>query len=409
MDNEKLYLEKCLRRIEEKVGWGPGTGWQNQDFEALSERIFNETKVSLSVSTLKRLWGKIRYEGTPNVATLNTLAQFAGYENWRAFISNGITQSSNGATTKERKPVAFSKIRNGILVIIAVGIVGALFWLMQNRPKKLEYDNIVFSSKVVTNTVPNTVIFNYNAKDSNADSVFIQQSWDPMRRYRVEKNLTEYTSTYYLPGYYRAKLILDSTIVAEHDVFIESNGWLGTVDREPIPVYAAEEKILDDGIVRLSNEFLTEQKIDFENEKVSTSFSRVVKEEVVSDTAFQLDVTLKNTLGKGALVCQKTQILLMGTTGVIIIPLSIKGCVGELFLMAGEPRDGRSNDLSAFGVDFSDWVTVQCRVKDKKISIHVNGALAFEGVYQAGIGNVVGTRISFMGTGEVKMFEVKKI
>ena len=409
MDNEKLYLEKCLRRIEEKVGWGPGTGWQNQDFEALSERIFKETKVSLSVSTLKRLWGKIRYEGTPNVATLNTLAQFAGYENWRAFISNGFTQSSNGATTKERKPVTFSKIRNGVLVIFAVGIVGALFWLMQSRPKKLEYDNIVFSSKVVTNTVPNTVIFNYNAKDSNADSVFIQQSWDPMRRYRVDKNLTEYTSTYYLPGYYRAKLILDSTIVAEHDVFIESNGWLGTVDREPIPVYATEEKIQHDGIVRLSNDFLTEQKIDFEKEKVSTSFCRVVKEEVVPDTAFQSDVTLKNTLGKGALVCQKTQILLIGTTGVIIIPLSIKGCVGELFLMAGEPRDGRSNDLSAFGVDFSDWVTVQCRVKDKRISILVNGSLAFEGDYQSSIGNVVGTRISFMGTGEVKNFELRKI
>jgi hypothetical protein len=71
------------------------------------------------------------------------------------------------------------------------------------------------------------------------------------------------------------------------------------------------------------------------------------------------------------LVCQKTQILLMGTTGVIIIPLSIKGCVGELFLQAGEPRDGRSNDLSAFGGLFGlgDW------------TIHVNGALAFEGAY----------------------------
>jgi hypothetical protein len=409
MDNEKLYIEKCLQRIEEKVGWGPGTGWQNQDFEALSERIFKETKVSLSVSTLKRLWGKIRYEGTPNVATLNTLAQFAGYENWRAFISNGFPQSSNGATTKEKKPVTFSIARRGVLVIIVIAIVAVLIWLMQSRPKQLEYDNIVFSSKGVTNTVPNTVIFNYNAKDSNADSVFIQQSWDPMRRYRVDKNLTESTSTYYLPGYYRAKLILDSTIVAEHDVFIESDGWLATIDREPIPVYAAEDKILHGGIVRLSNEFLDEQKIDLEKEKMSTSFFRVKKEEVVSDKAFQMDVTLRNTLGKGALVCQKTQILLMGTMGVIIIPLSIKGCVGELFLHAGEPRDGRSNDLSAFGVDFSDWVRVQCRVKDKKIFIHVNGALAFEGEYQTGIGKVVGTRISFMGTGEVKSFELKKI
>ena len=380
MDNEKLYIEKIRQRIEEKIGWGPSAGWQHQDFEALSERIFKETRVSLSASTLKRLWGKIRYEGTPNVTTLNALAQFVGYENWRAFTTNGFTQQpSNGAATKERSQYKFSSILKGILMIIAVGIGVFLVWSIQNRPKQLEYDNIVFTSKVVTNTVPNTVVFNYNAKDSNADSIFIQQSWDPMRRYRVDKNLTESSSTYYLPGYYRAKLILDSTIVAEHDVFIESNGWLGTIDREPIPVYAPEEKILRDGIVRLSDDFLAEQKIDLEKEKLSTSFFRVKKEEVVSDKAFQMDVTLKNTFEKGALVCQKTQILLMGTMGVIIIPLSIKGCAGELFLQAGEHFDGRTKDLSAFGVDFSDWVTVQCRVKDKKISIHVNGALAFEG------------------------------
>ena len=65
MDKEKQYLERCRQRIEEKVGWGPGNEWQNQDFEALSKRILKETKVSLSVSTLKRVWGKIRYEGNP--------------------------------------------------------------------------------------------------------------------------------------------------------------------------------------------------------------------------------------------------------------------------------------------------------------------------------------------------------
>ena len=142
---------------------------------------------------------------------------------------------------------------------------------------------------------------------------------------------------------------------------------------------------------------------------MSTSFFRVMKEEAVPDTAFQMDVTLKNTFGSGALVCQTTQILLMGSNGMIIIPLSIKGCVGELHLMAGEYRNGKTNDLSAFGVDFSDWVTVQCKVQDKKISILVNDAVAYEGNYQNSIGRVVGSRISFMGKGEVKSFALRKI
>lgn len=409
MDSEKVYIEKCRQQIEKKIGWGSSAEWQNQDFEALSLRIYKETKVSLSASTLKRLWGKVRHDGTPNITTLNALAQFIGYENWRAFISNGFTPPSNGKTTNERTQFTRSRILSGTLVMMAVGIATVFFWLNGSLPKRLKYDNVVFSSEPVTNTVPNTVVFNYNAKDSNADSVFIQQSWDPMRRHRVDKNLTRFTSTYYLPGYYRAKLIFDTTIVAEHDIFIESNGWLATLDMETIPVYASEAQILHDGMVHLPDELLSERKEDLESGKLVTSFFRVVKEEAVSDEAFEMDVMLKNTFGKGPLVCQKTQIMLMGQTGVIIIPLSIKGCIGELFLQAGESRDGRNNDLSAFGVDFSDWVTVNCRVENKRISIRVNDALAYEGDYQNGIGQVLGTRISFIGTGSVKAFDLKEI
>ena len=415
MDKEKQHIDKCLQQIEEKIGWGPGAEWQNQDFEELSKRIFHETKVSLSVSTLKRLWGKIRYEGSPNLATLNTLAQFVGYENWRAFTANGFhpvsnsTAAENSTVLKQRVRFSQSRVFKGMLAIIALSVIAILFWRIQTRPKQLEYDNVVFNSQPVANTVPNTVIFNYNAKDSNADSVFIQQSWDPMRRFRVEKNLTTYSSTYYLPGYYRAKLILDSTIVAEHDIFIESNGWLATIGRQPIPVYADQEKILHDGIVNISDDFLAEQKIDLEKEKLWTSFFRVMKNEVVQDNAFQMDITLKNTFGVGPFVCQQTYIQLMGTMGAIVIPLSIKGCVGELSLQTDERFDGKTNDLSAFGVDFSDWVNVKCLSKDKKISIWVNDVLAIEDDYQNRIGEIVGTQIHFMGKGEVKTFALKKL
>lgn len=97
----------------------------------------------------------------------------------------------------------------------------------------------------------------------------------------------------------------------------------------------------------------------------------------------------------------------MGPMGVIFIPLSIKGCVGEIDLMAGSFYDGNTTDLSSFGVDFSDWVTVQCHVQNRKISIWVNEKLAFEGDYKTSIGPIVGTRVDFMGLGEVKEFTLK--
>jgi hypothetical protein len=406
MDKEKHYLETCRQRIEDKVGWGPGNEWQNQDFEALSKRIFKETKVSLSVSTLKRVWGKVRYEGNPNTATLNALAQFVGYEDWRTFTSNGQPKQANGTSNNVPRKFSFPNILKPVLAIAVLGIGVFLFSVMQSRPKQLEYKNITFNSKATANTVPNTVVFNYNAKDSNADSVFIQQSWDPSRRFRVDKNSTEYTSTYYLPGYYRAKLILDTTIVAEHDIFIESKGWLATIDRDPIPVYAEEQKILHEGIVSVGDEFLAEQKVDLEEEKLWTSYFRVLKNEVISDESFQMDATLMNTFGKGGSVCRYTQVVLLGTAGYINIPLSIKGCVGELGMQVGKYIDGKTNDLSAFGVDFSDWTHVQCVVENKRITIRVNNSIAYEGDYQNSMGDIVGARIMFMGNGAVKKFSL---
>jgi hypothetical protein len=406
MDKEKHYLETCRQRIEDKVGWGPGNEWQNQDFEALSKRIFKETKVSLSVSTLKRVWGKVRYEGNPNTATLNALAQFVGYEDWRTFTSNGQPKQANGTSNNVPRKFSFPNILKPVLAIAVLGIGVFLFSVMQSRPKQLEYKNITFNSKATANTVPNTVVFNYNAKDSNADSVFIQQSWDPSRRFRVDKNSTEYTSTYYLPGYYRAKLILDTTIVAEHDIFIESKGWLATIDRDPIPVYAEEQKILHEGIVSVGDEFLAEQKVDLEEEKLWTSYFRVLKNEVISDESFQMDATLMNTFGKGGSVCRYTQVVLLGTAGYINIPLSIKGCVGELGMQVGKYIDGKTNDLSAFGVDFSHWTHVQCVVENKRITIRVNNSIAYEGDYQNSMGDIVGARIMFMGNGAVKKFSL---
>src|SRR5687767_5441651 len=77
------YLQQCLDQIEQKLAWGPHTEWTNYDFEKLSETISGATGVTLSISTLKRLWGKVTYKNVPALNTLNTLARFAGYEDWR--------------------------------------------------------------------------------------------------------------------------------------------------------------------------------------------------------------------------------------------------------------------------------------------------------------------------------------
>ncbi|MFK8161486.1 MAG: hypothetical protein AB8H12_03400 [Lewinella sp.] len=85
MNQEEQMLHQCLARIEEKTGWGPATGWTNQDFTSLSEKIAGETGIHLSPTTLKRVWGRVAYTSKPSPSTLDALAAFVGCENWRGF------------------------------------------------------------------------------------------------------------------------------------------------------------------------------------------------------------------------------------------------------------------------------------------------------------------------------------
>ncbi|OMP81048.1 hypothetical protein BW716_00215 [[Flexibacter] sp. ATCC 35208] len=74
------YINSCVSLIETRLNWGKSSEWTNYDFEKLSVAIQDKTGVTLSVTTLKRLWGKLKYENIPAVTTLNTLAKFAGFK-----------------------------------------------------------------------------------------------------------------------------------------------------------------------------------------------------------------------------------------------------------------------------------------------------------------------------------------
>src|SRR6195952_1474094 len=87
MHNDEFLIEKTKKLYESRTGWGDSDDWTNQDFVILSDKIQERTGVAISHVTLKRVWGKVKYESLPNTHTLDTLVQFLGYENWRDFKS----------------------------------------------------------------------------------------------------------------------------------------------------------------------------------------------------------------------------------------------------------------------------------------------------------------------------------
>lgn len=58
------------------------------DLQRLSELIEERVGYTLSISTLKRIWGKMSNDNKPRIATLDILAQFCGLSNYLAFLSD---------------------------------------------------------------------------------------------------------------------------------------------------------------------------------------------------------------------------------------------------------------------------------------------------------------------------------
>ena len=75
-------LEALVRITNEKLGYEPTTP---SEFNDLLRRIQKTTGDSLSLSSIKRLWGYVKYNGDFSQTTLNILARFNGMKDWESF------------------------------------------------------------------------------------------------------------------------------------------------------------------------------------------------------------------------------------------------------------------------------------------------------------------------------------
>lgn len=74
--------EKLILFVEKKFGCKPKTP---NDFNELILAVKSVTGKSLSLSTVKRLWGYVAYESEPSQSTLSILSRFIGYSGWEDF------------------------------------------------------------------------------------------------------------------------------------------------------------------------------------------------------------------------------------------------------------------------------------------------------------------------------------
>lgn len=404
-------IKKLLDIIEQQLDWGESASWQSRDFENLSGLIFDKTKIQLSESTLRRVWGRVEYKHLPSATTLDTLAQFAGFENWRTF-SKRLTDSADEEKPMP-KPVG-TKLKPGmntviiwvfaaVVVAVITGIIIAGKYRGQQDP-----NNYKFSSQRLTHAIPNSVIFDYDASAAPTDSVFIQQSWDPNTRTPVKKQNHQFTSVYYEPGFYQAKLLVGKKVVKEHKLMIPTSGWLGLVMDKPIPLYLNSKDFLAKDKMDLPAEVIKQKNISMLPRPPYVKYYNIGNFEPVPADNFSYSAYVKNNYREGEAACQFSAVSLITDAGPIIIPLCIKGCVSDVnFISVDTYVFGKTANLSGFGVDWSDWVKVSCHTNGKMIKYYVNDKQVFEFQKPAPGVKIVGLGIGFSGTGSVKGIELK--
>ena len=398
-------IHGLVMEIEKKLGWGSGSDWSNKDFEALSDLIFEATKKRLSVTTLKRIWGRAELVANPSTATLDILSEFIGYKNWREFANSA--PSNSEPATRETQMNRFH-LPAIILILMGIAVLATIFGALTTR-RSVDASEFEFKSRPVSDEIPNSVVFEYDA--SAADDlakIEIQQSWDNSKRVAINRQDSVATSIYYRPGFFKSKLVVDGTIVKENDVFIQTKDWLGIIERGSLPIYLKKEEIRDGKGLSVTPEILTQYGVDPKTTNVGFSLYLVKDFGEVYSNDFNLAMKVQNTFEQGLSGCQGVKVFVLYDGGAVGIPLAKKGCVSNLDVLAfGKTIDGKKNDLSGFGVDFTDFVNLELVSKGGVAQVLVNGAqvYAMDGLKTPK--HIKGITIHFEGTGAVQYVKLK--
>ena len=401
---EQEYLDICKKEIEVTLALGDQAGEvRTRDLEYLITAIESKSGTKLSLSTLKRLWRE--EEGrSPQPATLNALVSILGFDSWQEFKQN--TQADEGDSTIQARRWGFPLGFSLAIVFMAI-LVGYGAWKNLYSENEIEVESEVKFSleQTLDQKIPNTVIFSYDVSGVKADSFFIQQSWNPANKTRIDPAAHHFSSTYYTPGYHMARLIANDSILAYEPVHLKSDGWFPLVKYD---VRDIQSIYINPSLLPKDNDGLTVQLSDLIDAGVDPDREFLLRYYNVKDfnglstSNFRLETRFKcdSVLTK---VCPRFRVMLIGEANVFYVPVIEKGCEGDLNILVGEQYlSSRSSDLSSFGADMYSWNTLKWEVEDKKVQISLNENPIMDFEFFEDFGEIKGIIYTFNTIGSIE-------
>lgn len=405
---EQQLVKQSILKIFHLNGYADAAKMTQRDFEHISGEIEKKAGIVISSTTIKRL-SNGEFGRLPQVATLNAIANYFGCSTWHEFkkSQDSVTLekplSNRQATIKKPK----KRLPRYLLGLLAIPLLAVVFFMKKDKNDLGNLTAIVFSAQKNTdNKVPNTVVFSYNIDNINADSFFIQQSWDDNRRVRIYKNHYTLTDIYYEPGFHVAKLIANDSVIKTVDVSIPTDKWVFYAN-ENKNNYATEYIKVDqpvaNGTLALSKNVLLQNNIDI-NKSMSYIYAYFPTKHEVDGDNFTFKTKFRMSEVKNNL-CPFIQIEIFCHRNYMLLKSTEKGCASEALAQFGNKiLEGKKFDLGNISFAIKEWTDVELLVKNKNVTVKINDKVVYETTYETSAQRLAG--LAFISNG---LCEVDKV
>lgn len=407
---EQTIIKNSLLKIFRLNGFPDAAKMTQRNYEHISTEIKNKTGIMLSSTTIKRL-SHGEFSKLPQVATLDAIARYFGFTNWQEYKASeegpGKKQETNDPPVNATP--ARPLFRVVFIALVVVSIVVTAFVMTRRKTVSGDWDKVMFSAKKITdNQLPNTVVFTYDVDNVNADSFFIQQSWDDRKRIRVYKNHYTVTDIYYEPGYHLAKLIANDSAIRVVEVSIPTDRWVFYANEQKEKYrteYIDVEKPISNGVLGISKETLIQNGIDTRQNFFYT-YSFFPTRQNVSGDNFTMKTRVRMKEVKNSL-CPFITLEVFCQRYYMIIKSTEKGCASEAFVLLGDKKlEGKKMNLENIAYNLAEWNDIELHAENKNVTIKINGAVALETSYEQSTKNIAGLAFISNGLCEVDYVDV---
>ena len=331
---DRYYINIIIRKIEKKLSWKKVSLWTDNEFKKLSILIYEDTSISISPQTLKRLFGKIKYKEvyTTQPATKDALAKFLNYADWDAFMrdqTHGIHRFIPLISYRISGRHGKVSLLFGFLAIVFIVTSIIIIYLIGNEP-------VDFYAENVTGVVPHTVSLHFNISKFRNKEVYLDfdqnEAENATNVERLDNHLTLINHCFESPGYFNVRLSTKSRVLASAKIHVLSEGWTSYYFNDDNFIlrkfiFGLEKQVRNttaDGILYISPKELNNR--GFNGNTVFYLEYLLYKDFNLSADSCLFEVRYQNSSKMGGISCYDVEFRLVGENGLASVMLVQKGC-----------------------------------------------------------------------------------